>query len=34
MPDFKELNLETKIPTAKLKINDTTDLDVRTYLPM
>jgi len=34
MPNFKDLKLETKVPIAKLKINDAIELDVRTYLPM
>lgn len=33
MIDFKDLKLETKVETTKVKVNDTTELEVRAYLP-
>lgn len=34
MINFKDLNLETKIETVSVKVNNATDLQVRTYLPI
>lgn len=34
MTNFKDLNLETKVGTTKITLNDATDLEVRAYLPV
>ena len=34
MINFKDLNLETKVKTTKITLNNATDLEVRNYLPM